>query len=62
MEKEYKCIKCEEVFPRDKMFFKCNLPECTDSTCNHGAECGLCLLLSIPSGASINMDALLKVL
>ena len=62
MEKEYKCIKCKETFPKDKMFFKCNLPECTDSECNHGAECGLCILLNIPTGASINMDALFKVL
>lgn len=62
MEKEYKCINCQIVYPEDRLVFKCKIDECRDNECDHEVKCGFCLFLRIPAGAKINMDALMEIL
>ena len=62
MEKEYKCINCKIVYPASRLLFKCEVDECEVDECDHEIKCGFCLLLKIPAGAKINMDALMEIL
>ena len=35
--------------------FRCDITNCKEYDCNHGVQCGLCILTTMPTGASVNM-------
>ena len=59
---ERKCVHCGITYPSERLLFKCDATRCEDEGCGHETQCGLCLLLRIPPGASVNMDVLLNIL
>ena len=62
MNKEYKCSDCEKTYPTEKLLFGCEIDKCKDDKCAHSIECGVCTLLIMPPGASVNMDVILGIL
>lgn len=62
MNNDYKCFTCEMTYPVGRIVFKCDVKNCQRNSCEHNPICGLCLLTSLPSGAKVNVEALLEIL
>ena len=56
------CLSCGITYPAERILSKCEIDLCIDEECDHRTECGLCLLMRMPPGTSLNMDALLDLL
>ena len=62
MDKEYTCLKCNRTYPAKRIVFRCDITNCKEYDCNHGVQCGLCILTNMPTGAKVNMNALMEIL
>jgi len=62
MNKEYTCLKCNITYLAKNIMFRCNITDCKEYSCNHGVQCGLCILTNMPTGAMVNINALMEIL